>query len=208
MSREYKLNKSELTRLKQQEKLYLQYLPVLKLKQEQLQIEQNRIKKSLRDARLKSQETLLKLAPYIPFFADQEDISLQDVVVVSELSAMVKNIAGVSIKVFKSLSFKDIELPYFQTSPWLIGSVPIVKAYLQAEAHVRLLNEEDRVVQNELRKTTQKVNLFDQVLVPNTKMAIRRIKIALQDEEVAMVSRGKIAKARKTLVSMLAEEIS
>ena len=36
MAKKYKLNKSELTRMKREVKIYNQFLPVLKLKQEQL----------------------------------------------------------------------------------------------------------------------------------------------------------------------------
>lgn len=206
MSREYKLNKSELTRLKREEKLYLQYLPVLKLKQEQLQIEQNRIRKSLDEARLQKQEALLKLAPFISFFAGKEDISLHDVVVADGIKTLTKSTAGVTIKVFESLSFKEIDVPYFQTAPWLVRSLPLVKAYLQSEAHLRFLTEEDRIIRRELRKSVQKVNLFDKVLIPNTKLAIRRIKISLGDEHVAMVTRGKIAKAKRAAALVTAED--
>ena len=50
MARKYKLNKVELTRMRREMKTYQQFLPVLKLKQEQLQAEQLKIRREL-DAR-------------------------------------------------------------------------------------------------------------------------------------------------------------
>ena len=45
-----------------------------------------------------------------------------------------------------------------------------------------------------LQKTTQRLNLFDKVLIPKTEKNIRRIRIALSDAERAGVVRAKIAK--------------
>ena len=44
MAQKFSLNKTELTRLRREEKTYKQFLPVLQLKQEQLQIEQLKLK--------------------------------------------------------------------------------------------------------------------------------------------------------------------
>ena len=52
------------------------------------------------------------------------------------------------------------------------------------------------IVQEELRQTSQRVNLFEKVKIPQCKEAIRVIKIALGDEQTAAVTRGKIAKSR------------
>ncbi len=199
MSRDYKLNKSELTRLKREEKLYSQYLPVLKLKQEQLQMEQNRIRKHIVQAENKRREALLNLAPYIELFSDSHEIPLAEVVQLERIDTISKSIAGINIKVFSSLTVRDIAIPGFHTAPWLIRSLPLIKTYLATEIEARYLNEEDRIIRRELRKATQKVNLFDMVLIPKTKEAIRRIRIALGDEQVAMVTRGKIAKSKKNI---------
>ena len=197
MSRDYKLNKSELTRLRRQEKLYEQYLPVLKLKQEQLQIEHNRISNSIHEAKKKQQDDLRCLSPFIPLFADEQEMSLDMLIKIDQIETHSKIVAGISIKVFSNLFFKPIALPYFHTASWLVRSLPLIHTYLHSEVHLRFLQEEDRIIRRELSKAAQKVNLFDQVLIPRTKDALKQIKIALGDEQVAMVTRGKIAKAKK-----------
>lgn len=202
MSYDYKLNKSELTRLKRQEKLYEHYLPVLKVKQEQLQIEQNRIRRSIDDARRAHQEDFAALSPYVLFFGDSHEMPLVDLIQIDDIKVTNKSIAGVSINVFLSLSFKTKPVVYFHTAPWLIRSLPLIKAYLQSETRLRFLTEENRLIERELRKASQKVNLFDKVLIPQTQEAIKRIKISLGDEQVAMVTRGKIAKAKKRVVAI------
>jgi V/A-type H+/Na+-transporting ATPase subunit D len=203
MSREYKLNKSELTRLKRQEKLYMHYLPVLKLKLEQLQIEQNRIRKNLIEARLKSKEIFSQISPYLPCFSDAHAPSIAGIVVIEDIKTINKSVAGILIKTLQAVNFKNIDLPYFHTVPWLVRVRPLLESYVACEVNLRLLEEENNIINRELRKAMQKVNLFDMVLIPHTKEAIRRIKIALGDEQVASVSRGKIAKGKKIAAEIL-----
>jgi V/A-type H+-transporting ATPase subunit D len=59
-----------------------------------------------------------------------------------------------------------------------------------------VVEEQKRLLAAELRTTTQRVNLFEKVKIPETEAAIRRIRIYLGDEEVAQVVRGKIAKKK------------
>jgi len=48
----------------------------------------------------------------------------------------------------------------------------------------------------ELRTTTQRVNLFEKKLIPELRENIRKIKIFLGDEETAAVGRAKLAKGK------------
>ena len=48
-----------------------------------------------------------------------------------------------------------------------------------------------------IRRTTQRLNLFDKVLIPRAKENIKRIKIYLSDMETAAVVRSKIAKRKR-----------
>ena len=48
----------------------------------------------------------------------------------------------------------------------------------------------------ELRTTTQRVNLFEKVKIPESRQNIKRIRIYLGDQQTAQVVRGKIAKRK------------
>ena len=50
-----------------------------------------------------------------------------------------------------------------------------------------------------VRRITQRVNLFEKVLIPQAEKKIHRIKIYLADTERAAVVRSKIAKAKQNL---------
>ncbi|MEM6429093.1 MAG: V-type ATP synthase subunit D, partial [Deinococcota bacterium] len=47
-----------------------------------------------------------------------------------------------------------------------------------------------------VKRTTQRVNLFDKVLIPNAQETIRRIQIFLADADRAAVVRAKLAKQK------------
>ena len=53
-----------------------------------------------------------------------------------------------------------------------------------------------RLLGEELRTTTQRVNLFEKVKIPEAKENIRVIRIFMGDQQTAAVARSKIAKGK------------
>ena len=66
---------------------------------------------------------------------------------------------------------------------------------LRVEAQVAARRLE--ILEEAVRKITQRVNLFDKVLIPKTRDNIRRIQIVLSDAEKAAVVNAKIAKRKR-----------
>jgi V/A-type H+-transporting ATPase subunit D len=66
------------------------------------------------------------------------------------------------------------------------------------ELRIRVQVEERRIalLDAAVKTITQRVNLFDKVLIPRTKANIKGIKIYLSDEEMSAVVRSKIAKGK------------
>ena len=58
------------------------------------------------------------------------------------------------------------------------------------------MDEQVRLLSKELRVTTQRVNLFEKVKIPETKANIKKISVYLGDEQVAAVVRSKISKKK------------
>jgi len=78
-----------------------------------------------------------------------------------------------------------------------------VDAAIEELRRMLLLDLEDDVLAEqvgllaaELRTTSQRVNLFEKVKIPETLENIRKIRIYLGDQQVAQVVRGKIAKRK------------
>jgi V/A-type H+-transporting ATPase subunit D len=204
MAKNYKLNKSELTRLRREEKMYKQFLPVLKLKQEQLQIEQLKLKRELAKRKGDFEAAKTSAMAIVPLLAEPLAIDVPAMVKATELVLGEKSIAGVKVPTLEKVVFPELEFSRFGTPPWVGRSLPRLRTFVRLHTELSVLERQYELVTRELRKATQKVNLFEKVLIPETKEAIKRIKIALGDEQVAAVGRGKIAKGKQVKAALLA----
>jgi len=106
------------------------------------------------------------------------------------------NIAGVDIPVFEGADFEVDDYDLFVEPLWIDPAVERLKEILLLDLELRVLGEQLTLLSEELRTTSQRVNLFEKVKVPETLENIRKIRISLGDQQVAQVVRGKIAKRK------------
>lgn len=201
MARKFSLNKTELTRLRREEKMYKQFLPVLQLKQEQLQLEQLKLKRELQGREEKFLAAKREVAKAAPLFAEELPVDALALARVTHIELGEKSVAGVKVPTLEAVSFEDREYSRFGTPPWVSLVLPSLRELVRQHTELSILKRQYTLLSKELRKATQKVNLFEKVLIPEAKEGIRRIKIALGDEQVAAVGRGKIAKSKQQAAS-------
>jgi V/A-type H+-transporting ATPase subunit D len=106
------------------------------------------------------------------------------------------NIAGVDIPVFEGVDFELAEYDLFATPLWVDAALDRLKKALLMDLEARILEEQRSRLAAELRTTTQRVNLFEKVKIPETQSNIKSIRIYLGDQQTAQVVRGKIAKRK------------
>ncbi len=106
------------------------------------------------------------------------------------------NIAGVAIPVFKSLTFREIDYNVEDYPLWVDKAVVLLKESARLSALMKTLETQIELLGKELRTTSQRVNLFEKVKIPEAKENIRRIGIYLGDQQTFAVVRGKIAKRK------------
>ena len=194
-----KFTKNELKKQKDGLKRFMRYLPTLILKKQQLQMVIRQIESQVRELK-KEQEMFQKnMEQWIELFA--EDIDLSQFIEIENIEYEVGNIAGVDIPVFKGLSFKDISWDLINTSYWIDSGIEHMKKLVAFDAELTVLEKQKNLLEDELRITTQRVNLFEKVKIPETKENIRQIRIYLGDQQTAAVVRGKIAKNKVVKVS-------
>jgi V/A-type H+-transporting ATPase subunit D len=104
------------------------------------------------------------------------------------------NIAGVEIPVFKGADFTVQEYDVIKTPLWLDTAMDRMRQALLLDLEAQVLDEQRRLLERELRVTTQRVNLFEKVKIPEAKSNIKKIRVYLGDQQTAAVVRGKIAK--------------
>ena len=189
-----KLTKNELRNQKDQLKRFQRYLPTLQLKKQQLQMVIRQIEAQEAQKREERDDLQKRIDAWVDVFG--EDLGLEELVTVSNVETSTGNIAGIDIPVFESIEYEDIDWDLFAMPVWVDAAVERVKELVSADAELEILQEQHRLISEELRVTTQRVNLFEKVKIPETKENIRQIRIYLGDQQTAEVVRGKIAKKK------------
>lgn len=189
-----KLTKNELKRQKDELKRYTQYLPTLLLKKQQLQAEMIKIHTAMEELKKEKAYTKALVYKWADVFTERTDIA--DLILLKKVETIMGNIAGVDVPVFARVVFEELEYDFFTTPLWLDYGVEAIKKVLIENAKMEILREQESLIQEELRTTTQRVNLFEKVKIPQARENIRKIQIYLGDQQTAAVVTGKIAKAK------------
>lgn len=197
-----KLTKSELKTQKDNLKQFQRYLPTLQLKKQQLQSVITSINNELEQRLLERSELIDGFEDWVAVVAENtifpEDLKIDTLVQPDKVLCEIDNIAGVKIPVFKELSFKDIVYDVSEYPLWVDFVLIKLREIARLDALVSTLQKQSELLGNELRTTSQRVNLFERVKIPEAKENIRKIGIYLGDQQTSAVVRGKIAK-KKTL---------
>ncbi|TVQ38380.1 MAG: V-type ATP synthase subunit D [Spirochaetaceae bacterium] len=188
-----KLTKNELKRQKDMLKRFQRYLPTLVLKKQQLQMVIRQVEAEVKRKLAEQKRLTDDLMQWIAVFG--EDLVLEDLVSITGISTDTGNIAGIDIPVFEGIEFEQHEWDLFRYPLWVDTGVRRLKELLALDAEIRVLEKQKELIEEELRITTQRVNLFEKVKIPEAKENIRMIRIYLGDQQTAAVVRGKIAKS-------------
>jgi V/A-type H+-transporting ATPase subunit D len=189
-----KFTKNELKKQKDGLKRFERYLPTLQLKKQQLQMVIRTVEQQEREKRAAQEEVRGRIDSWIELFGEDQDIAA--LVKISKLETETGNIAGVDIPVFKSIAYEDISYDLFETPLWLDSGVDAMKKLIAFNEELKILQTQVELLNQELRITSQRVNLFEKVKIPETRDNIRKIRIYLGDQQTAAVVRGKIAKKK------------
>ena len=190
-----KLTKNELKVQKDALKMYRRYLPTLTLKKQQLQMEIYAIRSRAAAVRRAREELEQGFDAWIAVFSEQ-DAFPQDAVTVSNIRKGEGNIAGVAIPTFEGADFSRGEYDLYETPLWVDMVVSHMEKALSLDLEAEVLEEQVRLLEAELHATSQRVNLFEKVKIPETEENIRKISIYLADQQVNAVVRSKIAKRK------------
>jgi len=187
-----KLTKNELKSQKDALRRFERYLPTLLLKKQQLQMVLRQVEAKVRERTAERQLLIDEIMSWVGVFG--EDVSLASYLSVSELVVHTGNIAGIDIPVFDEIHFKQVSYDLYATPLWVDRALERLKDLIRHDAEIRILRRQHELLDEELRITTQRVNLFEKVKIPETRENIKRIRIYLGDEQTAAVVRGKMAK--------------
>lgn len=192
-----KLTKTALKQERDSLKQFQRFLPTLQLKKQQLQMEMRTCLDRIEKNRQFEQATKNALAAWTELFGDPEAVKkIRRNLSVSRVETGVQNIAGVDVPVFREVVFDAKPFDLYADDPWLDDAAESVKKIVSIQEEREIIRRQYDLIADELRVTTQRVNLFEKVKIPECKENIRAIQIYLGDMDTAAVARSKIAKKK------------
>ena len=189
-----KNTKNELKAQRDALRRYERYLPTLLLKKQQLQLEVRQVEHRLEESVVRERALVDGLASWISLFSDGVDFAPW--LAVERVVRDESNVAGVNIPVLREVEFQRSTPDLWTTSPWIDDGIETLMQLARLRLEREVMEEQRRLLSDELRTTNQRVNLFERVKIPECKDGIRRVRIFLGDMQTLDVARGKIAKQK------------
>jgi len=190
------LNKSFLQKQRNQLSLYKKLLPSLELKRSQLMMELNKNRQLLVQSIQNYQTFIRQAGQEIPMLANQK-IDHAGLIKIDTVEIVSENIVGVKLPLLKEILFTKVDYPILGKPAWSEMFITRYKKGIKLNLEVSIVEKRIGLLEKVLKKTTQRVNLFEKVLIPETKEQIKMIQIALDDIQRASVVRSKIAKSKQ-----------
>ena len=190
-----KLTKNEQKAQKDALKMYQRYLPTLTLKKQQLQSEIRIIDAKAKAVREQRKQLEKEFQVWIGVFGEEEAFK-PGMVTVRNIKKGIGNIAGVTIPVYEGAEFNRGDYDLYETPLWIDLAADRMEKALSLDLEASVLDEQVRLLSQELRTTTQRVNLFEKVKIPEAKNNIKKISVYLGDQQVSEVVRSKISKKK------------
>jgi len=168
-----KLTKNEQKVQKDHLKQYQRYLPTLQLKKQQLQSVIMKTKAELEQKEVERAQMIGDLDDWVAVFAENEifdeEKKLDHLVQPETVICKNENIAGVTVPTFQELTFKDIVYDVDDYPLWVDTAIVKLREIARLDALVSTLRKQETLLENELRATSQRVNLFEKVKIPEAK---------------------------------------
>ena len=193
-----KLTKNELRSEQNRLQLLNKYLPTLQLKKAMLQAEVSEAKNEI--AGLNAELEILDQAveSFRSVLNDPVVFEIDLAYKVQEIKKHYENIAGVEVPKLDDVVFEPFFYRLIDTPAWVDSAVFQLRGLSVAKAKIEIAEEKKTALERELREVSIRVNLFEKILIPRALENIKKIKIFLGDQQLASVSRAKVAKAKIT----------
>ncbi|MDO8846139.1 V-type ATP synthase subunit D [Methylicorpusculum sp.] len=192
------LSKASLHKETHKLSVYRQYLPSLDLKRQQLIIERNRIVAEMAETERNIAVCERFVIENLPMLSNR-DLDLSGLVKIAKVTIGEENIVGIQLPVITDVVLLIRPYSNYTYPHWVDHLVKELAATLRLKVALTVQRQRMEIMEKAVKRLTQKVNLFDKVLIPKASQNIRKIRIFLSDTERAGVVRAKITKQNRQL---------
>ena len=192
------INKSSLAHQRSQLKLFQRFLPSLDLKRQQLLTEQKKAQAELAATQQEIDDLNCALTGLMEPLGAYE-IDLAGLVTVDSVVIEQQNIVGARLPIAREVKFKRAPYAMLAKPFWVDFLVEYLQQMCTLRVHLQVRQERVLRLNQQVRRITQRVNLFEKVLIPRATESIKRIQIGIGEQERSAVVRSKIAKKKHQL---------
>ncbi|MCF8054430.1 MAG: V-type ATP synthase subunit D [Deltaproteobacteria bacterium] len=201
MTDRVKLNKVSLRQQKQSFAMYRRFLPALEARKQQFLMQLAIVRKKIVEQEEQLKDLLHNINQWAPLYRDLGAV-LRPHLAINELKVSLRNIAGLKVPDFHGIEFENPAYSYISTPATFEEVLRKSREAIECRSALKILGEQEKVLFEGFRKTSQRINLYEQRLIPQCKESIRKIVVYLQDQQAAAVGVAKVAK-RMTEAAML-----
>ncbi len=189
------LNKSSLARETADLRTFKRFLPSLDLKRQQLMAERAKAARIVAASRAAIEDLRGQVGRQLPMLANQ-DVDLADLAAIKDVSLVTENVVGTRLPAVGQVEIAVRRYALLARPHWVDAVVARLSDMLELRVKEQIAVRRLALLDAAVDTITQRVNLFDKVLIPRTESNIKRIRIYLSDEEMAAVVRSKISKRK------------
>lgn len=190
------LNKTALNREREKLDTYTRYLPALELKRDQLFAERSKAARERAATEQALNDLIAAVGSDLPMLANA-DLDLSGLVETTAVDVARGRLVGLDVPVFRGGRFRSRPYGLFATPHWVDELARRLEAAMTLRLRLRVESERLAILERALKKINQRINLFEKVLIPDSREIVHTTKIALEDADRAAVVRAKIAKRRR-----------
>lgn len=190
------LNKTALKQQRDQLAMFERFLPSLDLKRQQLIADHQRARRACEDTQREIDELQSSSDGLLALLGASEQ-DLNGLVRVESVEVREENLLGVRLPVLGDVQIHVSEYSMLAMPFWVDLLVELLQSMAILRLRMQVDQERLRRLNEAVRRITQRVNLFEKVLIPQAEENIQRIRIFLSDAERTAVVRSKIAKAKQ-----------
>ena len=190
------LSKSSLAREQKNFKTFNRVLPSLDLKRQQVMAEKGKAERALQETRRRIAALNEEMGEKLPMLANR-DVDLTDLVRLSKVELETENVVGTKLPKLKQIEVEVRPYAMLGKPHWVDKVAEVLHSMLELRIQAQIDEERLVILEAAVKTVTQRVNLFEKVLIPRAKENIRRIRIYLSDMETAAVVRSKLSKRKQ-----------
>lgn len=192
MALKLQYNKTFLQQLNRELKVRENALPTLISKETALRLEVKKARQGVAELEEEYRKRVEALAEFEQLWGELPEglVSLADVLVETG------KVAGVKVPLLKKLELKTADFGPLGNPSWFGAGVEILRSLAELKARSVLARKKVDLLEYARKKTTQKVNLYEKVQIPEYNEGILKIKRFMEDEENLAKSSQKILKSR------------